>query len=137
VDAACTFCSLAGPRPVPEETFRHIFFYCPYVNNIILGMEKKYFRGNPITREKFFLSNFGDNEKDNIACSILLDGFRYLIWQKKLEKIVPNTNIICAELASLMVSVGGTSNKILNILNECLLFQRGNRDGGHGDGQDP
>jgi hypothetical protein len=137
VDAACTFCSLVGPRSVPEESFRHIFFDCPAVNSIILGLEKKYFRGKIITMEKFFLSNFGDNEKDNIACSILLDGFRYLIWQKKLEKVVPNINIISAELESLMVSVGGASTKIFNILNDCSFFQRGNRDGRHGDGQDP
>ncbi len=137
MDAACTFCSLAGPRPVPEESFRHIFFDCPTVQKIILGMEKKYFRGTPITREKFFLSNFNDNEKENIACNILLDGFRYLIWQKKLEKVIPNANIICAELENLMITVGGTSKKILSILNECSLFQRGNRDGGHGDERDP
>ncbi len=43
VDAACTFCSLVGPRPVPEESFRHIFFDCPSVYDIILGMEKKIF----------------------------------------------------------------------------------------------
>jgi hypothetical protein len=87
--------------------------------------------------EKFFLSNFGENEKDNIACSILLDGFRYLVWQKKLEKVVPNINTICAELEYLMASAGGTSIKILNILNECTIFQPGNRDGGRGDGRRP
>jgi hypothetical protein len=76
-------------------------------------------------------------KKDNIACNILLDGFRYLVWQKKLEKVVPNTNTICADLECLMASVGGTSNKILNILNECTIFQRGNQEGGGGDGRRP
>jgi hypothetical protein len=75
VDAGCTFCSLSGPRPVPVESFKHIFFDCPNVHRIIMELDKKYFRGNPITMEKFFLSNFGENEKDNIACNILLDGF--------------------------------------------------------------
>ncbi len=64
--------------------------------------------------EKYFLSNFGENKKDNITCSILLDGFRYLIWQKKLEKLIPNNNLICAELECLMAS----AKKIHNILNE-------------------
>jgi hypothetical protein len=100
-------------------------------------MEKKYFRGTPITRETFFLSNFSDKEKENIACNILLDGFRYLIWQKKLEKTVPNANIICAELENLMITVGGTNKKILGILNECSFFQRGNRHGGHAENRDP
>jgi hypothetical protein len=63
VDAGCTFCNLAGPRPVPVESFKHIFFDCPIVHGIILEIEKKYLRGNPITMEKFFLANFGENEK--------------------------------------------------------------------------
>jgi hypothetical protein len=137
VDAGCTFCNLSGPRPVPVETFKHIFFDCPHVNRVITDVEKKYFRGNPLSMEKFFLSNFGEKEKDNIACNILLDGLRYLIWQKKLEKVVPNTNNICADLECLMETVGGTSNKIFNLLNECSLFQRTDREGVGGDGRRP
>jgi hypothetical protein len=84
VNAGCTFCNISGPRPIPVKSFCHIFYDCPIVNGLIVELEKKYLVGNIMTRENFFISNFVDNQKDNIACNILLDGFRYLIWQIKI-----------------------------------------------------
>ncbi len=81
INAGCTFCNISGPRPIPAESFSHIFYDCPVVNGLIFELEKKYLVGNSLTKEKYFISNFAENEKDNIACNILLDGFRYLIWQ--------------------------------------------------------
>jgi hypothetical protein len=86
INAGCTFCNISGPRPIPVESFSHIFYDCPVVNGLILELEKKYLVGNTMTKENYFISNFAENEKDNIACNILLDGFKYLIWQKNLKK---------------------------------------------------
>jgi hypothetical protein len=43
VNAACTFCCIAGPWPAASETMLHLFLYCPYVAKIFKKMERRFF----------------------------------------------------------------------------------------------
>jgi hypothetical protein len=49
-------------------------------------MEWRFFIDVALTKEKFFLGTVSDNESINAAVTIILDIYRYLIWQSKLEK---------------------------------------------------
>jgi hypothetical protein len=64
----------------------HVFFDCPVVNKIWTLILAMYFTIN-ISRQEFFSGQLGDVEKYNGVCSLLLDIFRYVIWQAKLQKI--------------------------------------------------
>jgi hypothetical protein len=137
VDAGCTFCKITGPHPVPSETFVHLFFECPSVYPLIAMIKNKYFGMQTITKEQYFLSTFGDIEQNNIVGNITLDVFRYLIWQKKLEKQIPREQIITADLNYNISVIIGTSKKMENMFNNCNFVQDGDRNGGNGNGRRP
>jgi hypothetical protein len=137
IDAGCTFCKMTGPFPVPSESFVHMFFDCPSVYKIIQAFQNKYFLNQTISKEKYFLSNFSDVEKDNLPMNILLDLLRYLIWQDKLGKKLPNATTLLVNLESLLAITLGTSRKLEEQFFGCLFFQNGRNPDGDGNGQRP
>jgi hypothetical protein len=54
--------------------------------NYFKKWRKKFFVNVALTKETFFLGTVSDNESTNIAATIVLDIYRYVIWQSKLEK---------------------------------------------------
>ncbi len=131
VDAGCTFCKITGPHPVPSETFVHLFYECSSVNPLIVMLNNNYFGLPAITEEQYFLSTFGNFEQNNIVSNIILDVFRYLIWQKKLEKQIPREHVITADLNYNLSVIIGTSKKMENMFNNCNFAQDGGGNGGH------
>jgi hypothetical protein len=83
------------------------------------------------------LSTFGDIEQSNIVGNIILDVFRYLVWQKKLEKQIPREQNIMADLNYNISLIMGTNKKMENMFNNCNFVQDGDGNGGNGDGRRP
>jgi hypothetical protein len=137
VDAGCTFCKITGPHPVPAESFVHLFYECPSVNSLLVMLNNNYFGLPNLTKEQYFLSTFGNSEQNNIVGNIFLDVFRYLIWQKKLEKQIPREHVITADLNYNLSVIIRTIKKLENMFNNCTFAQDGGGNGGHGNGRRP
>jgi hypothetical protein len=137
IDARCTFCKITGPFPVPSETFVHIFFDCPSVYKIIQTLYSRYFLNQTITKENYFLANYSEIEIDNLPINILLDLFRYLIWQEKLGKKLPSATTMLVNLESLLAITVGSRRKLEEQFSGCLYFQNGGKQDDYGNGRRP
>ena len=90
--AGCTFCRTFNNGPVPDETFIHLFFDCPSVNNILNWLENTFFPdiafNNRDNRLKFWF--FGilplRNENFSILNLTISQTFLFCIWRCKLQK---------------------------------------------------
>ncbi len=122
VNAACTFCSKTGPWPAAAETMLHLFYYCPYVSKLFGKMERSFFINTILTKEQFFLGSVSDNEKINIAVTIILDIYRYLIWQSKLEKKITSESEFFTNMRYMILLVCRSSSKINDILSNCAII---------------
>jgi hypothetical protein len=98
IDCACTFCTLAGNLPAPKETFTHLFFDCAVVNNLISKIWETYIQELELNKTIYFLANYSENENYNRFLGLFLDVFRFHLWQAKLEKKIPTTQKIIAEI---------------------------------------
>ena len=81
----CIFCANNLILPPPIETFTHVFFDCPVVNDVISKYYNKYFVTD-LDREQFFNGHFSGKESENLGCNLVLDALRYTIWQFRLLK---------------------------------------------------
>jgi hypothetical protein len=72
INGSCTFCGINGPYPPNNETFVHIFFECPYVNDIILYMASRYLRNFTLSQRSFFITDCCEYERDNKLFNNLL-----------------------------------------------------------------
>ncbi len=98
VDVRCTFCLLANkPDPV-LESFEHVFYSC-LVKQALLKKFFEKFITKELTAEIFFGgARSAGNEKENIPFSLVLDIFRYSLWQCKLNKRLPTLAYISEEV---------------------------------------
>jgi hypothetical protein len=122
VNAACTFCSITGPWPAASETMLHLFFYCPYVAKLFKKMERRFFVDVALTKETFFLGTVSDNESINIAVTIVLDIYRYIIWQSKLEKRTTSDSEFFTNMVYMINLVCRSSIKIRDLLSNCAVI---------------
>ena len=71
-DKSCTFCKLKNVVPCPEESFEHIFFYCPFTEGFLKNFEREFMPDfnflDEETRRKFWF--LPRNEDFNIFNSI-------------------------------------------------------------------
>ncbi len=128
VDASCTFCTLCNNLPAPKETIAHVFYHCPTINDILVKFYAKYLHGITLEQNSFFLSNASEYEFENKPLNIVLDLIRYVIWQNKLNKKVPNFNLLETELHYLIGSITGASKNFERSLIDCKFFQRDRRE---------
>jgi len=133
-DGRCTFCILMNkPDPVPES-FEHVFYSCPVTQDLLKKFFEKYIT-KALTAETFFSgTGVAGNENENVPFSLVLDLFRYSIWQCKLNKKVPTFAYIAEEVTYMTNSIRKTSNELCALFDQCTMFTR--RDDGRGDGDD-
>ncbi len=124
VYAGCTFCVMRKNLPAPKETLSHIFFNCPTTSDILVKFYEKYLRGITLEQNTFFLSNASEYECENKPLSVVLDLVRYVIWQHKLNKKLPNFNVFETELQYTLGVVAGASKSFERSLIDCKFFQR-------------
>jgi hypothetical protein len=122
-DPCCIFCS-TGPRPIPLETFTHIFLYCPYVFPIIKKLYTKFLNAD-FDVSTYFSGEFGPFEKDNRVISLILDIFRYTIWQMRLQKTRISYYTVEFEATYLIGTICTTNSKFKTSIINCN-FLKGN-----------
>jgi len=96
-DAGCTFCNIINIRPIPAETFLHIFWDCPTVNKTIMEIST-YFLGFDIKKNEWFGLEFDINKTELYSLWIFLGVVKYAIWSNKLKKKLLNQNLIRNEV---------------------------------------
>ncbi len=128
IDAGCTFCSLTNNRPVPKETVQHLFYYCPTTAPLITQFYDKHLCNFLISPSTFFLANVSIIEKENHPLNITFDVFRYVLWQYKLEKKIPNGIIFINDLEYQMGIIMATSECFYTLLDDCKFFQNSGRN---------
>ncbi len=129
VNAGCTFCTVRKVLPAEKETMVHLFYYCPSVQCLIIEFGTKYLRNMVPDIEMFFTSQVTDFETKNNCLNIILDIFRYVVWQFKLQKIYPTPFKFWPEFEYQLTTVTGSSPKFVSELIDCNFFQTANGDG--------
>jgi hypothetical protein len=97
VDLHCTFCRIRYRNPLPRETFTHLFFDCPTTNDIRISLLMQFFMFdlNPMEIKNFFWNGMVENhEKLQPILLLFWEIFRYHIFRCKLNRNVPNSNLI-------------------------------------------
>jgi len=113
VSRGCTFCTLEGTVPVPDETFSHLFFSCPSgPNTVTLRFLEESFPElelNTIEKRKkaLFLFEYADIE-NNLFLSVISMAVLWYIWSCKLKKMRLSLN-------SLKLSLHNTIDPMLKI----------------------
>ena len=85
-DPSCTFCSISNLRPAKQETFAHVFYYCETTNKLLTEFFKRYFTINLPECSVIFNGTISTKDRENRAFQLVMDVFRYHIWNNKLEK---------------------------------------------------
>jgi len=81
-------------------------------------------------KKKYFIGNYTDKESDNMPIQIAVDTFRYLVWQYKREKKLPNFSLIWENLQYLLEAIFKAAPKIKAMFSNCNAFQAENRRDG-------
>jgi hypothetical protein len=129
VNASCTFCTVRNFLPAEKETMVHLFYYCPPVQCLIVEFGTKYLRNMALETEMFFGSQPTEFEIKNNCLNIILDIFRYVVWQFKLQKIYPTSFKFWPEFEYHLTTVTGSSPKFVSELIDCNFLQAANGDG--------
>jgi hypothetical protein len=132
INAGCTFCVLKKILPPPKEIIAHLFFDCPTMDILVKELGQRYLQNLNLEKDHFFLSNASDYEKDNRPLDIILELFRYVIWQYKLNSKVPLAVKFWVDFQYLVSTTIASSKNFELQVNDCIFFQRG-----HGHGQHP
>jgi hypothetical protein len=90
----CTFCTLDGHIPAPDETFKHLFYSCPTTRSWQMRFIDSKFNGIQLTEEEnrkfWFLGLLPNEVKPNLAvlCAVMI--FQFCCWEEKLRKRRPS-----------------------------------------------
>jgi hypothetical protein len=132
INAGCTFCVLNKILPPPKETIAHLFFDCPTTDSLIQELGHRYLQNCNLEKSSFFTSNISEYEKDNRPLDIILEIFRYVIWQYKLNSKIPSSLNFWCDFQYLVSTTIACSKNFESQVNDCIFFQRG-----CGNGQRP
>jgi hypothetical protein len=83
---------------------------------------KKYVNKPQLNLEQYFLGNVCVSETENIALTIVLDVFRYLIWQSKLEKKLCTESVFFANMRYALLLTCKSSKVIDSLLNNSNII---------------
>ena len=136
-DPSCNFCRKSGNLPAPLESFAHVFYDCPTVEKLFETFKGKFIRPD-ITRTTYFSGAISDEQKANFPLIMILNCFRYCIWEQKLQGLNPSYYTIENEIVNLLEIVVGSSKKLKEAISNCpfLYFEgNGNRRDGRDDGR--
>jgi hypothetical protein len=105
VSRQCTLCKInqqanfnltvpvaaAVPGPLPDETFKHVFYDCPITKNLHIKFLKLFFTNLAFATETdrlnfFFQGRINDGNKYNLFIHAAISIFQYCIWEMKLKK---------------------------------------------------
>jgi hypothetical protein len=84
-----------------------------------------YIQGVEINKTLYFLANHSEKESENGFLGLFLDILRFHIWQAKLEKKIPTTQKLTAEIQYSFETILKAGGKKLEEFINCPLFQIG------------
>ena len=114
-DRACTFCTLKGDRPCPEESFVHKFFGCGHTSALINNLVAEWGLVNFNTTQKreFIFGNRNDSQiTGNNFVKCVKWVFLLLIWESKLKKMLRSWNSLKTDLIFLVKVQLDSSQKL-------------------------
>jgi hypothetical protein len=117
--------------PPPKETVAHLFFDCPTTEILVKELGQMYLQNLNLEKGHFFLSNVSDYEKENRPLDIILEIFRYVIWQYKLNSKIPSSFQFWVDFQYLVSTTIACSKSFELQVNDCIFFQRGRGHGQH------
>ena len=104
IDRSCSLCVAAKIGPPTEETFEHLFFYCPVTSDLrnrFLATELDYLNEGNIpeaaVKNLFFEFFFREHDVCNLFLQTLILTFQSTIWDLKLKKRAPSYNTFISE----------------------------------------
>lgn len=136
-DPSCTFCTANNILPPPIESFAHIFYDCPVVGKILQNFLSKFIEPE-VSRVGYFQNDYVADIKHNVTITLIMNCFRYVIWEKKLTKSSLSYYTVEQEIINVIELISGSNKKIkTGILNNNFIYLsgdgriRGRRDDGH------
>jgi hypothetical protein len=85
-----------------------------------------------IHQSTYFWGSISTNESENVSASMILDVFRYLIWQSKLEKKVVAASVFFSNMQYLLTIICCSSRKISSLFDETILLDVSGNGGQRG-----
>jgi hypothetical protein len=109
--------------PAPIETFSRIFYECPCVEKLVKKFFGK-FLDIPIDKKNYFSGFYCENTDKNKGISILINCFRYCIWQTRLLKLNISYTTIENETSELLQIIIDGNAKIKHdiLFNEHIIL---------------
>jgi hypothetical protein len=98
IDGLCTFCRIQADLDPARESFVHVFYMCPHLQNCLSGYFDKYYAENldDVSKRKILFTGTADGDwsRDTEINSLLNMIFCCGIWYCKLGKKVPSFTTI-------------------------------------------
>ncbi len=92
----------------------HLFYYCPVVHDLIRGFCTKFLRNPELDHATYFTSDISEFEVKNNSLNLVLDIFRYVVWQFKLKKKYPTSLEFWSEFDYQLSIVTGSSQRFVS-----------------------
>jgi len=96
VDRSCFYCMLENNRPAPEETFVHVFRYCPVVQNLVTAFTAEFIPEIADKEEtakfKILLTGLETTDTTNllpVPINVTRIVLLYSIWDLRTRKKIP------------------------------------------------
>ena len=122
VDPRCNFCRILNNNTRTRDSFSHLFFNCP-VTRVLLQQFANIFEPNLDIGSENFKKLYWYGGADGVEGSgqytlFIMDCFRFIIWNFKLRRKIPNWPLFERELFFLIETTVarniGLRNSVLN-----------------------
>jgi len=117
---ACTFCTIKKSRPLPDESFVHIFFECPTTSGWLRHFEREFFVEfnfeSDMDRKNFwFCQHLGELDiyKNSFIISCIWC-IKFCIWEAKLMKKTPSNLTLTLNVLQIFSEIYDNSQKVRN-----------------------
>jgi hypothetical protein len=121
-DEACTFCIRSKNFPAERESFAHFFWYCPSVSCVLEHFFNQYITFTVSKRS--FLFCVTDKNVFNEPLAVAFDTLKFVFWQLKLRRRLPNRHNVESEFNYLLGQILNGNKKLKRKFNACNLFRR-------------
>jgi hypothetical protein len=130
IGRGCTFCTLGGVNPAPDEGFLHLFFDCPATSNILERFINTFLPEltiDSVSKKKKFIflgTNPVTDIIDNFFLELLSIILTWYIWECKLQKKLPSYSGLLNEVFFTMDKMVKFSSKLRDAMTINLTLFR-------------
>jgi hypothetical protein len=131
INQSCTFCLLKGVLPAQRETFVHVFYDCPAVQDARRKFFEIFFKDmnldSDLKERQLLFFGVCPVKQDNTCLFLrsLIFTWHYVIWEAKLSKRLLSSHIAMHNLTFLLKNMLMYSGRLRYAkTNSCLLLCR-------------